>query len=38
LNAGQIIELGTHEALMATDGKYREMVHLQTNAPIRGAV
>ncbi len=36
LNAGRIVELGTHEALMATEGEYREMVLLQTSAPISG--
>lgn len=29
--AGRIIEVGSHEALMEADGKYREMVMLQTS-------
>jgi len=27
---GRISEIGSHETLMATDGRYREMVLLQT--------
>jgi ATP-binding cassette subfamily B protein/subfamily B ATP-binding cassette protein MsbA len=30
LESGHITETGTHESLMATDGRYREMVLLQT--------
>ncbi len=30
IEAGHITEIGTHESLMATDSKYREMVLLQT--------
>jgi len=29
LDGGAILEQGTHEALMATDGKYRQMVQMQ---------
>ena len=31
IEAGRITEIGTHESLMATDSKYREMVLLQTH-------
>ena len=31
IQAGRIVEIGTHESLMATDGRYREMVLLQTS-------
>jgi ATP-binding cassette subfamily B protein/subfamily B ATP-binding cassette protein MsbA len=31
LQDGQILEIGDHPSLMAADGKYREMVLLQTN-------
>ncbi|MHB0958092.1 MAG: ABC transporter ATP-binding protein [Pirellulaceae bacterium] len=31
IEAGRIAELGTHDFLMASDGKYREMVLLQTS-------
>ncbi len=31
IQGGRIMETGTHESLMATDGKYREMVLLQTS-------
>jgi ABC-type multidrug transport system fused ATPase/permease subunit len=31
LEAGRIVQIGTHAALMATDGRYREMVLLQTH-------
>ena len=34
LEAGQIVEIGTHASLMATDGRYREMVLLQTRPTI----
>jgi len=34
LEAGQIVEIGTHASLMATDGRYREMVLLQTRPAI----
>ncbi len=30
LDAGQIVESGTHEELMARGGRYQDMVHLQT--------
>jgi len=36
LEAGRIVEIGTHEALMATDGRYREMVLLQTHPELTG--
>ena len=31
MDAGRIVEMGTHLELMASDGKYREMVALQTS-------
>jgi ATP-binding cassette, subfamily B, bacterial len=31
IEAGRITEFGTHDSLMASDGKYREMVLLQTS-------
>jgi ATP-binding cassette subfamily B protein/subfamily B ATP-binding cassette protein MsbA len=31
LEGGQIVEVGTHAVLMASDGRYREMVQLQTH-------
>ena len=31
---GRITEIGTHDSLMATDGKYREMVLLQTSPAL----
>lgn len=34
LEGGQIMEIGSHTSLMATDGHYREMVLLQTHATI----
>jgi len=34
LEAGQIVEIGTHASLMATEGRYREMVLLQTRHAI----
>ena len=34
LEGGRIVEIGTHASLMATDGRYREMVLLQTRPAI----
>ncbi|MAR12937.1 MAG: ABC transporter ATP-binding protein [Blastopirellula sp.] len=34
VDAGQVVETGTHESLMATEGRYHEMVLLQTNPPV----
>ena len=34
LEGGQIMEIGSHTSLMATDGHYREMVLLQTHATL----
>jgi ATP-binding cassette subfamily B protein/subfamily B ATP-binding cassette protein MsbA len=31
IEAGRIVETGTHDSLMESDGKYREMVLLQTS-------
>jgi ATP-binding cassette subfamily B protein/subfamily B ATP-binding cassette protein MsbA len=36
LDAGRIVEVGAHESLMASGGKYREMVELQTG-PVQRA-
>ncbi|MEM7229253.1 MAG: hypothetical protein AAF432_10625, partial [Planctomycetota bacterium] len=30
---GRIVEQGTHEELMSTSGRYRDMVELQTTPP-----
>ena len=35
---GRIVEIGTHEALMATDGRYRDMVLLQTQPTVAGTL
>ncbi len=35
LRDGEIVEIGTHDALMAADGQYREMVELQTRPAER---
>ncbi len=34
LEAGRIVEVGTHAALMESDGRYREMVVLQTHPEV----
>lgn len=34
IESGQIMEMGTHASLMASDGHYREMVLLQTHAAM----
>ena len=34
LEDGRVVEVGNHQALLAAEGKYREMVHLQTSDPI----
>jgi ABC-type multidrug transport system fused ATPase/permease subunit len=35
LQSGRIAEIGTHESLMTSAGKYREMVELQTRPAQR---
>jgi ABC-type multidrug transport system fused ATPase/permease subunit len=37
LENGRITEAGTHEGLMASDGRYRDMVLLQTQPSIQTA-
>jgi ABC-type multidrug transport system fused ATPase/permease subunit len=32
MDQGRIVETGTHEELMASSGRYRQMVELQTSA------
>jgi ATP-binding cassette, subfamily B, bacterial len=34
LENGRITEIGSHDALMARDGRYREMVTLQTRLAL----
>jgi ATP-binding cassette subfamily B protein/subfamily B ATP-binding cassette protein MsbA len=34
LENGRITEIGSHEELMATDGRYRDMVLLQTQPAV----
>lgn len=36
LEGGRIVEVGTHAALMESDGRYREMVMLQTHPEVAG--
>ena len=36
LEAGRIAEIGTHDSLMTSAGRYREMVELQTHPEKRG--
>ena len=36
LEDGRIVESGTHEDLLAAGGRYRDMVHLQTDAATAG--
>ncbi len=34
LEAGRIVEIGNHESLMTSNGRYREMVEMQTRATV----
>ncbi|TWT53214.1 putative multidrug export ATP-binding/permease protein [Rubripirellula amarantea] len=34
LDEGRVVEVGSHHELLAKDGRYREMVHLQMNEPV----
>lgn len=34
LEEGRVVEVGTHQALLAKEGRYRDMVHLQMSEPV----